>query len=1107
MKNKLLRLLTMLSKIIFYGIATQVLCLGMLLAYDGVSQNIKPISEVNLNFRTDQVSIQTVFDQIESKTDYHFFYDETIIDTRKMVTLKKGKRSISDVLLNISKQSHYKFKQINKVINVNLVDDLSADDNVSIEIVNQDRTVTGTVNEADTGDPIPGANVVVKGTTNGTVTDLDGNYSLNISGQEDVLVFSFVGFVSQEIAVGNQSVITVSLASDVTALSEVVVIGYGTVKKSDLTGSVTSVKESDFNKGIYASPDALLQGRAPGVHVFSNDGTPGGGTTVRIRGNSSVRAGNQPLYVVDGVPLDGRSAKPGLDAPEQGGSPESNPLNFLNPNDIASMEVLKDASATAIYGSRGANGVIIITTKKGKSGAPVVDFTASLGASRMANSIEVLSGGEYRAALNDYGLTGGDFGGDEDAMDYITRTAMVQNYNMSVGGGGENGNYRVSFGYLDQPGIIKSTGIKKYNFSTNGSFNFIEDRFKIDFNVTSGVWNEDGASITNSAGFTGDLIAQALQWNPTRPLLLPDGTPDIELGSSTINPAGNLEHYSDKSRVTNILASLAPSIVITKSLVYKFQVSLFQSVGSRETQIGKELNVQGVEGRGWAGIANNRLSTQQYTHTLSYDKELTSSLYLNAVLGYEYQVFANKGFGMSAQDFLVDDLPYTDYMWNSSQSSRLIDRRDATKSTGQSFTDPSSKLQSFFGRFNFNIDEKYLITATFRADGSSKFGENNRYGYFPSFAGKWNLANEDFLTNSDFINTLSLRVGWGQTGNQEFPAGASQERYALGKNQVFDGLENVANPDLKWETSSTINIGIDYAFLDAKITGTLEYFNKTTEDLLFNFKSIPPAPGSRYWTNLEGKLINKGFEFAINYQPINTQRSVLEFGLNMSFLDNVLKEYNGPDVLTGNLDGQGISNTTIQRIVNDKPINAFYLREWNGLDESGFDDLTDDGNSFFYIGDPNPDVLLGFTATYQIGKLDFVANFYGAFGHQIYNNTANTVLPIGNLGSRNIAKAIVEQPVKESTANSIKASTRYLEDGDYFKFTNFAVSYSAGDLYFVKNIRFSLTGQNLFTITNYSGFDPEVNTDKSRDDVPSFGIEYTAYPTPRTFILGVNFSF
>jgi len=957
-------------------------------------------------------------------------------------------------------------------------------------------TVSGRITDADDGSGIPGANILEKGTLNGTVTDIDGNFALSVQGSSSVLVISFVGYETQEITVGSQSTINVQLAIDVGTLDEVVVIGYGTIKKSDLTGSVTSVKESDFNKGVYTSPEALLQGRAAGVHVFSNDGTPGGGTTVRIRGNSSVRTGSQPLYVIDGIPLDGRSAKPGLDVPETGGTPSSSPLNFLNPNDIASMEILKDASATAIYGSRGANGVIIITTKKGKSGAPVIDFSTSLGVSKISNTIEVLSGDEYRTALNSYGLAGGDFGGSEDAMDYITQTALLQNYNMSVSGGGENGNYRVSFGYLDQEGIIKSSGMKKGNFSASGFFNFIDDRFTIGYNVINSFWDEDVAPVTNNAGFTGDLIAQALQWNPTQPLFLPNGQPDILLGSTTINPAGMLAAYSDNVKVTNILASISPSVKITDNLVYKFQMSLFKSIGTRESQILGTINIQGVEGRGYASISTNQLTTQQYTQTISYAKEISSSANLNAVLGYEYQIFDNKGTGVNANDFLVNDIPYTNYFQNSSQSSRNI--------TG--FIDPSSKLQSYFGRVNLNLSEKYLFTATIRADGSSKFGENNQYGTFPSFAGRWNLTKEDFLSSSTFINTLSLRVGWGQTGNQEFPAGAAQERYGLGNNQTFAGLENVANPDLKWETSTTLNVGVDFALMDAKLTGSIDYFNKSTEDLLFNFNTIQPAPAGRYWTNLDGKLVNKGVELALNYEAINTENTVLEFGLNLSFLNNELEDYTGPSVLTGGLHGQGISGTTIQRLSSGEPVNAFYLREWNGIDAAGFDDLTDAGNTLFFIGDPNPDVLLGFNTTFQYGNLAFVMNFYGAFGHQIYNNTANTVLPIGNLGSRNVAKSLIGGAVKEDAANSIKASTRYLEDGNYLKMTNFALVYTVGDLSFAKNVRISLTGQNLFTITDYSGFDPEVNTDKAEEGVPSFGIEYTAYPTPISFIFGVSFS-
>ncbi len=972
----------------------------------------------------------------------------------------------------------------------------------------QEITVAGQVTSAEDGSAIPGVNILHKGTNNGTVTDIEGNYSISVP-SDAILVFTSIGFLAQEMPVNGQTSLSIQLSADVQQLSEVVVIGYGSVKKSDLTGAVTSVREEDFNKGVFTSPDQLLQGKAAGVQIFNNDGTPGGSSTVRIRGNSSVRTGNQPLYVVDGIPLDGRSAKPspgeiGGSGSGQGDSGDSNPLNFLNPNDIASMEVLKDASATAIYGSRGANGVIIITTKKGASGDPKIDFGASFGVSSILREIDILDGDGYRSALDDYGLTVGDFGGNEDAMDAVFRTATTQNYNISVSGGSDKGSYRVSTSYLDQDGIIEDSGIKKYTASLNGSYDFFDnDRFSVDFNVFVAHTDENIAPVTNNAGFTGDVLGQALQWNPTRPLRLANGQFDIELGSTTINPLAYLAAYDDEARVTTVLASVSPSFKITDNLVYKLLVSLNRSTGVRETQIRDFINVQGVEGRGWASYGTNELNTQQYTQTLSYNTEITSGISLNAVVGYEFQQFDNKRLSFSGKDFLTDELSYLDILQNSSQESRTI----FTHTDGRSQTDPSSKLQSFFGRANVNINSKYLLTATVRADGSSKFGENNRYGVFPSFAVAWNLTNEEFLSTGSFDN-LKLRLGWGQTGNQEFPAGAAQERFQLGSDGTFTGLENVANPDLQWETSTTINAGVDFAVFGAKLTGSIDYFHKTTKDLLFNFSTIQPAPAGRFWTNLDGQVINKGVELALNGLIISKEELSLEVGVNTSFLSNELQDYNGPAVLTGELHGQGISNTTIQRLESDQPLNSFYLREWLGFNETGFDNLTDDGNSFFYLGDPNPDVLLGLNTNLSYKNFSFVMNFNGAFGHQIYNNTLNTVIPIGNLGSRNVGADLIGGPIREDQANSIKASSRYLEDGDYLKMTNFSISYSLDDVISgIRNVRISLTGQNLFVLTDFSGFDPEVNTDKSRDGVPSFGIEYTPYPTPRTFILGLNFSF
>lgn len=556
------------------------------------------------------------------------------------------------------------------------------------------------------------------------------------------------------------------------------------------------------------------------------------------------------------------------------------------------------------------------------------------------------------------------------------------------------------------------------------------------------------------------------------------------------------EAYDDKADVTGILASISPAYKLTNDLEYRLLYSINRSVGVRKTQIASFINLPDIEGKGFAVDADNELTTQLFTQTLSYSKQLNTNLGLNAVVGYEYQKFDFKGSTTKARGFQAGFIPYTNYLQNSSQDSRDI----------SSFADPISKLQSFFGRVSGNFRDRYLLTATLRADGSSKFGENNRYGYFPSFAAAWNISNEEFF-NPAFIDNLKLRLGWGQTGNQEFPAGSAQERYGFSQGAIFQ--DNVANPDLQWENSTTYNAGIDFSVMQGRLTGSIDYFNKKTKDLLFNFNAIQPAPAVKYWINLDGEVVNKGWEVALNGLLVRNANIAWNLGVNASFLDNELKNYNGPVVLTGEISGQGVSGATVQRLENGQPLNAFYVREFLGIDKTtGKSTYTDDGNSFHFIGDPNPDVLLGISTDFSYRKLTVTVNMNGAFGHKIYNNTLNSVIPISNLnGGRNIASSLVGGDTKESLTNALTTSSRYLEKGNYMKLGNATLSYNIGNLgNTLRNFNVFLTGQNLFIITDYEGFDPEVNTDKARDGVPSFGIEYIPYPTARSFLLGVNFS-
>jgi iron complex outermembrane receptor protein len=966
------------------------------------------------------------------------------------------------------------------------------------------RTITGTVTDKETGDPLIGANILVVGTSMGTVTDIDGSYELQVPAGSTQIEVTYTGFASQRITLSASNVYDVQMSSGA-LLEEIVVVGYGTVKRSDLTGSVASVSEEDFNKGVFTAPDQLIQGKAAGVQILNNSGQPGGATTVRIRGNSSIRAGNQPLFVVDGVQLTGGSTKPGTNAGDLGATAASNPLNYLNPADIESIQILKDASATAIYGSRGANGVIIITTKRGKSGSPSIDFNTYFGASSILRKYDVLTGDEYRQALKDYdadtdpttGRLKGDYGDSVDAMDEILQTGFTQNYNISIGGGTSDGNYRISLGYLDQEGIIKNNDLKRLSANVAGTYKFFESkRFKTDFNLIATQTRENGPAVSTNAGFRGSLIGNALQWNPTHKLKEANGDLVIipEFGNFT-NPVALLEAFHDRTNTVDLIASISPSYQITDFLTYSFNYNVTYGTGTRRTHVESWINLQGIENRGLASIYNVNNTNQILTHTLNFVQDLSSGLNLNAVLGYEYQKRSERGYGLWAQDFIVDDFDYTNILQNSKTDSRNM----------FSYANPDAELQSYFVRANFNLRDKYLLTATFRADGSSKFGENNRYGYFPAVGFAWNLHNEDFLSGGVFDN-LKLRLGWGQTGNSEFPAGASQDRYRFDQQSIR--LENVANPDLQWETTTTTNIGLDFAILDFKVTGTLEYFRKVSEDLLFQFPTIQPAPAGFYWINLDGQVLNTGAEITLNAELVNTSKLRWDFGINAAFLKNEVKDYNGPNIVYGQLFGQGISGATIMRLQNGQPLNAFYLRDHIEIGADGQSVYAND-EALSYLGNPNPDVLLGISTGLASGKWNLTLNFNGALGHDIYNNTKNTVIPIGNLGTRNIDATLLEGNNQEAISNAIKSSDRYVEAGDYLKLANATLSYNIGNLIGnnVRNARVYLTGQNLFVITGYNGFDPEVNTVNEFNGLPSAGIEYIPYPTARTFIFGVNFSF
>jgi TonB-dependent starch-binding outer membrane protein SusC len=979
----------------------------------------------------------------------------------------------------------------------------------------QDRVVTGRVTDSKDNTGIPGVNVVPQGSkTGGTKTGPDGSYRITLGSGVTVLTFSSVGYESQDVTLGTGATADVQLNIKSRSEGEVVVLGYGAAKRKDVVGAIASVKSKDFNKGVVSAPDQLIQGKVAGVQILNNSGQPGGGTTIRIRGTNSIRAGNNPLIVVDGVPLDGSTVSPGQGIPDVGGgTPGTNPLNFINPADIASMDVLKDASATAIYGARGANGVIMITTKRGSSGAPRLEISATTGFSSILKRLEVLTGDEYRAALGKYGFptnvnTGANpsanFGTSTDALDAILQRGTMQNYNAALSAGNENARYRISLGTTNQKGIIRKSRFEKVNAAITSSFKFLDNkRLGLDISINTAQTNEQLAPITNSAGFKGSLIGQALQWNPTRSLFNPDGSVYVGGTGNDINPLAMSDAYNDNLKTTTLLASIQPYYKINNDLEYRMLYSVNYSSGVRKNFLRNWINLEGIQapsgGRGGqASIADARLLVKNITHTLNYNKDLNTNLTLNATLGYEYQKISTDGSGNTARGFIDTKEPYYNFMNFSDPGTR----------NPYSYDDPTRELQSFFGRAIVNIKDKYNISATMRADGSTKFGKNNRYGYFPSVGASWNILKESFMSNVKAFDNLRLRASWGQTGNQEFPAGASQILYTSTGNNSFSQLY-LQNPDLKWETNTSSNVGVDFSILKGRVFGSVEYFTRTTKDLLFPRQAADPQPpGSAVtWTNIDGTVKNSGVEFSINSNIIKKNDFTLDLGVNLTFQKNELQDFIG-EIPTGEVNGQGLSGAFAQLIKNGQPLNSFYLKKFTGIDKTTGISAYEGGEAKFFLGSPNPTTLVGLSLRAGYKKFSFEANMNGAYGHYIYNNTTNAILAFNNLGKRNIGKAEYQtaQDVGEKPVNPTSASSRYLEKGNYLKMANATLNYNVGNAgKILKNANIFITAQNLFVITKFTGFDPEVNVSKPLNDVPSFGMEYTPYPTPRTVSLGINF--
>ena len=977
----------------------------------------------------------------------------------------------------------------------------------------QAQTVSGTVSSEAEG-PLPGVNVLAKGTNTGTVTDLDGNYRFSLPEGSDTLVFSSIGYASQEIAVNGRSTIDVTLGEDIQSLSEVVVIGYGTQEKKDVTGALSTIDAENFNSGVISTPEQLFQGKLSGVQVTQNGGTPGGAVSINIRGANSIRSGNGPLFVVDGVPLtsDNPNAQGQNISGGQGLAPQ-NPLNFLNPNDIASIDILKDASAAAIYGSRAANGVILITTKGGEAGTTNVEYSTYGSIDYLRNPLDLLSASEFRAAGEEFGLDLLDGGGNTDWQEELYRTAFSNNHSLAFSGGTEGSTYRISLSALDQQGIIKRNEFTRYTARINANSKAIDDKLTLAVRLTASRVEDDHApGLEETANATGDIVSNAIRANPTFPIFNED---DTYFQTGFNNPIAALNLINDQSETNRILGNISAGLELIEGMSYNISVGGDVANSERRTDISQQLIVENNRG---TGTINSRTTTSYVIdHTLNFNKTFGESN-IEALLGYSYQSFRVRGSTISRTGPLLDNIRITPQLLFGSQPNNAP----------SSFVD-NRELQSYFGRINYSFQDKYLATATLRIDESSVFGPGNEQGVFPSFSLGWRISEEDFLQNSNLFDDLKLRVGYGVLGNQELPT--TQQAFVFGSNnttrfisggEILPGLALIRspNPDLKWEEQRQINAGIDFTLLRGRIGGTVDYFFKDQNDLVVFVPTIQPAPSASTFINLpSGSIQNQGVELTLN--TVNVDKG--DFRWNTDFnITYINSEVTGLDVTRiqgASASGQGLSGTPVQFFVNDEAPNVFLGREFIRIGEDGENVFAtgedDEVDLFRILGDPIPNIITGLTNSFYYRNWDLSFLLSGRFGNDIYNNTANALLTYPSFTSgNNVTEAVLEEAREtgEATQNANSFSSRFIENGGFVRLTNISLGYNfdVSAVEWLGSLRLYASGQNLFVITDYSGYDPEVNVQPGVGDntqPAAIGIDNTGYPRSSTVLVGLNVSF
>jgi TonB-dependent starch-binding outer membrane protein SusC len=981
---------------------------------------------------------------------------------------------------------------------------------IGISVSAQERTVAGKVTDSKDGSPLVAASVTVKGTNKGTTTAADGTFSINVGSNQTTLVVTLLNYATQEVQIAGKNNVSIALSQSTDQLSDVVVIGYGSVRKKDLTGSVSTVTSKDFNTGAITTPEQLIAGKVAGVSIISNNGAPGSGSTIRIRGGASLNASNDPLIVIDGMPIDGGGIRG-----------QANALALINPNDIESFSVLKDASAAAIYGARASNGVILITTKKGKKGAMKLDFTSQLSVGNVTKKAAVLNADEIRKIVNEKGtstfkaLLGN---ANTDWQDQIYQTAITTENNVSISGVTENVPYRLSLGDLNQKGVLKTDQLKRTTVGLNLSPTFFDNHLSVNVNLK--------LSSSQSRFADQGAIGAATSFDPTKPVespsmrfggwwewLDPNSTNGLK-SLSPKNPLGLLEQRQNNSEVTRQIASALfdYKVHFLPDLHVIVNTGLDNAEGKgtdviNDSAASSYMRFKDPANRFHGGINNQYRQTRNnsYVNTyLNYSTDIKAiSSRLELVAGYEYQAYKT-----------------TNYNFND-----LTFNKTVVNSPNFEYDIPEYRLSSYLGRVNLNILNKYILTASVRQDGSSKFNPDNRYAVFPSAAIAWKLSEENFLKNSTVVSDLKLRASYGATGQQDgigyydyisyYNLGSPTAQYQFGNSFTPIFRPNGYYFNRKWEQTATANVALDFGLFDNRVSGTVEVYNRTTTDLL---NEINQPAGTNFSNKIVaniGSMENKGVELTLNFQPIKNKTTTWDVSLNGNYNKNeitkltISEDPNYAGARFGGISG-GTGNTILIQSVGYQRGSFFVFKQvydQAGLPIDGlFADLNRDGSInekdlYQYKGN-NPEFFFGASSslTYKKWNAGFVLR--ANIGNYMYNNVAassgtlrNILEPLGyiNNGSRDYLSTGFS-----GNGSNYFLSDYYVQNASFLRMDNINIGYNVGKLFNNKaNLRINANVQNAFIITKYKGLDPEVNG----------GIDNNFYPRPRTFVLGLNLNF